>query len=124
MPKFFKTCLITHTFDGNKFSFSKNIQDQINCDILYDEVKINYIAFNPAQESDIIVNIYVPEFQQWLGTFYDSSKTWTASSYSINLEGRRVPHILTFKLVDNQDNTEFVSSNGDDIVIMLTFIKH
>ena len=127
MPKssYFKTCLVKYTYTANNLSdyFVYNIRDQINTDILYDEVKVNYIAIYVANNTPAYLNIYVPEFNQYLGTVYDATRLWSGASYSINLEGRQVPQTLTFQFRNN-DDTPSIMSNTDKIAIMLTFIKH
>ena len=123
-PSYFKTCLVRHVFSGDQSTFSFNLRNQINTDILYDEVKINYIAYNTNTPNNMTTNIYVQEFQQYLGSVYDGNRLWTASSYSINLEGRPVPQSLTFKMIGNYTNEPLNPEYNDDIAIMLTFIKH
>lgn len=123
-PSYFKTCLVSHTFNGTETSFPFNLREQINTDIKYDEVHVSYITFSTASSTNISVKIYVPEFQQWLGSMYDANRIWMNSSYSINLEGRQVPQSITLEFVNNYTSAPFAPQNNDDIQIMLTFIKY
>jgi hypothetical protein len=124
MQRYFKTCLVKHSFTNNvSTDFSFNLRDQINTDILYDEIKVNYIALYTANASSFFLNIYIPELNQYIGTVYDAVRLWTGASYSINLEGKRVPQSLTFQFLNN-DETPSIMSNTDKIAIMLTFIKN
>ena len=128
MPHFLKTCLITHTFPGASSSFTFNIRNQINTDILYDEIKVNYIAYNtPIATATVdVVSIYVQELQQWIGSVYNQPLLQKNVMYSLTTEKRLIPQSLTFNLSNGGviNPIPFEPVAATDISIMLTFIKH
>jgi hypothetical protein len=114
--------LIAHEFNGSESEFAFNLREQINTDVYYDEVQVNYIQYNALNASYVINKIYVPEFQQYLGSFYKENILMNMN-LKINLEKKLLPQSITLKLM-NIDNSAYVPPQFDDIAIMLTFIKH
>ena len=124
-PSFYKTCLISYNvIVANTTSFSFDISNQIPLNQKYDEIKVNYISFFGIRNTGLCVNIYCPELRQYIGTsFDDGGKRLTPHDYKLSVSNLQIQPILTFQRHD-ANGASTVFGSGDEIAIMLTFIKH